>query len=73
MDDNEPRTYSLLEPNYLQHFKLMPDGVSVKWDVEVEAPRRYVDGGIATTHDKAIDAAQAAIDRDLKRIADAWQ
>lgn len=69
MNSNEPRTYSVMEPNYLQHFKLMPDGVRVKWDVEVEEPRRYVAGSIAATHDDAMDEAQAAIDKDMDEIA----
>ena len=69
---SEPRTYNPLEPNYLQHFKLMPDRVKVKWDVECEEPRRYVAGGIEDTHKDAREEAQAAIDRDLKRIAESF-
>jgi hypothetical protein len=53
-------------PNYLQHFKKMPDG-RIRWDVEIENPRRDVAGGMCDTHREARDAAEAAIELDKRK------
>lgn len=65
----EPRHFSLLEPNYLRHFRMMTSD-RVKWVVEVEQPRRFVDGGICDTFLEAKAETESAIARDLKRIAE---
>jgi hypothetical protein len=67
--DFEPRQYSPLEPSYLRHYRKLPDG-RIKWDVEVDQPRRYVDGGICATFNEAKADIEDAVSRDLKRIAE---
>jgi hypothetical protein len=57
--------YRRTEPNYLQHFKLLPDK-RIQWEVELENPRQHVAGGIADTLKEANRAAEAALDQELR-------
>ena len=70
MDDKqfEPLTHSPFEPNYYRHYRKLDDD-RIKWDVEVQEPRRYVDGGICDTMKEADAAIEAAVEKDLKEIA----
>lgn len=70
-DQETPKTYSPFEPSYLRHYKRMPDG-QIKWDVEVEEPRRYVGGGIAQTIKEADVAIERAITKDMKELAESF-
>jgi hypothetical protein len=60
--------YRRAEPNYLRHFKLLPDE-RIQWEVELENPRRHIAGGIAETHQEARAAAQQALDREMNGSA----
>lgn len=65
----QPRYYSPFEPIYLRRYQKLIDG-SFSWDIQVEEPRRQVGGGICDTLALAREAAQQAIDQDLKELAE---